>query len=402
MAVFLTVFAIMVGLLVAAAVGIVQLVTLMPQYSDQIQQELSGLQSRLAGIGVTQADIQSVFASISPSQITAFAESLLSSISGVFSFVLFMLVVAIFLAVDATVFGERMAKLGAGHEPVLNALGVFARGTRKYFGVATIFGGIVAILDGAALLILGIPAAGLWALLAFVTNYIPNIGFIIGLIPPAILGLLVGGPGLMIAVIVGVLRAELHHPVRAATEIRRRRGRADHHRELPLADRLGLHPGTDRRHPGDPGQPVLQGAAGRHGPRRPMAGPVPRRQAGVQGEGRQETAAWPHPSPTTPTHPTTNPAHIDAGPVSGRNRQCRRRAGHVERNTSEADPVLLVNASASTSPPVAAVGWVAHFRAMVAMGRRPSGPPRRNGQRFPAVGVILKDFRHYNLGSPDQ
>ena len=200
-AVFLTVFAIVAGLLVAAAVGIVQLATLMPQYSDQIQQQLHGLQSRLAGIGVTQADIKSVFASISPSQITAFAESLLSSIRGVFSFVLLMLVVAIFLAVDATVFGARRAKLGAGYEPVLNALDVFARGTRKYFGVATIFGGIVAILDGAALLILGIPAASLWALLAFVTNYIPNIGFIIGLIPPAILGLLVGGPGLMIAVI---------------------------------------------------------------------------------------------------------------------------------------------------------------------------------------------------------
>jgi len=60
----------------------------------------------------------------------------------------------------------------------------------------------VAILDGTALVIMGIPAAGLWALLAFVTNYIPNIGFIIGLIPPALLGLLVGGPSLMIWVIV--------------------------------------------------------------------------------------------------------------------------------------------------------------------------------------------------------
>ena len=49
---------------------------------------------------------------------------------------------------------------------------------------------------------MGIPAAGLWALLAFVTNYIPNIGFIIGLIPPALLGLLTGGPSLMITVIV--------------------------------------------------------------------------------------------------------------------------------------------------------------------------------------------------------
>jgi AI-2 transport protein TqsA len=202
LAVFLTVFAIVVGLFAAAIVGIVQLATLMPQYADQIQQELSGVQSWLESMGVTQADIQSMFSSISPAQIATFAEGLLAGISSVFSFVLLMIVVLIFLAVDGAIFGERMAKVRKGREPILDALDVFAKGTRKYFGVATIFGGIVAVLDGAALLILGIPAAGLWALLAFVTNYIPNIGFIIGLIPPAILGLLVGGPSLAIAVIV--------------------------------------------------------------------------------------------------------------------------------------------------------------------------------------------------------
>jgi predicted PurR-regulated permease PerM len=55
--------------------------------------------------------------------------------------------------------------------------------------LTTVFGGIVTVLDGIGLLILGIPAAGLWALLAFITNYVPNVGFIIGLIPPALLGL---------------------------------------------------------------------------------------------------------------------------------------------------------------------------------------------------------------------
>ena len=108
-----------------------------------------------------------------------------------------------------------------GREPVLTALGTFAAGTRKYFAVATIFGGIVAILDGAALLILGIPAAGLWALLAFVTNYIPNIGFIIGLVPPALLG--AAGrrtqPGDHRHR--RLLRAELRHPVGPAAQVRR-------------------------------------------------------------------------------------------------------------------------------------------------------------------------------------
>jgi predicted PurR-regulated permease PerM len=46
-----------------------------------------------------------------------------------------------------------------------------------------------------------IPDPLLWGLLAFITNYIPNIGFVVGLVPPAVLGLLEGGPGLMLLVI---------------------------------------------------------------------------------------------------------------------------------------------------------------------------------------------------------
>ena len=49
---------------------------------------------------------------------------------------------------------------------------------------------------------MGVPGAFVWAVLAFVTNFIPNIGFVIGVIPPALIALLDGGPGLMIAVIV--------------------------------------------------------------------------------------------------------------------------------------------------------------------------------------------------------
>ena len=49
---------------------------------------------------------------------------------------------------------------------------------------------------------MGVPLAILWGVLAFITNYIPNIGFIFGLIPPAILALLTGGWSLFIIVIV--------------------------------------------------------------------------------------------------------------------------------------------------------------------------------------------------------
>jgi AI-2 transport protein TqsA len=51
--------------------------------------------------------------------------------------------------------------------------------------------------------VIGVPVAALWGLLAFITNYIPNIGFVIGLVPPAILAMLEGGVDTLVAVLVG-------------------------------------------------------------------------------------------------------------------------------------------------------------------------------------------------------
>ena len=78
----------------------------------------------------------------------------------------------------------------------------FARGTRSYLGVSAVFGLIVAVVDVIVLELMGVPGAFVWGVLAFVTNFIPNIGFVIGVVPPAVIALLDGGPGLMIAVIV--------------------------------------------------------------------------------------------------------------------------------------------------------------------------------------------------------
>ena len=198
----LVIFAILLGLIAGLIIGVAQLATLLPQYSAEIQQDITNLQNWLAGLGISQSDVQSMTSNVSSSSIISAVEGLLSSVTSVLSSLLFVLVLVIFMGLDGAMFGARMQRVKAGHEPVLGALGQFAQATRRYFGVATIFGGIVAVLDGIGLLILGIPAAGLWALLAFITNYVPNVGFIIGLIPPALLGLVVGGPSKMIEVIV--------------------------------------------------------------------------------------------------------------------------------------------------------------------------------------------------------
>jgi len=114
----------------------------------------------------------------------------------------FLVTLLLFMAVETGGYPSRMAQADLFRPSLTRALRQFVRGTRRYLVVSTVFGLIVAVFDGVALWILGIPLATLWAVIAFVTNYIPNIGFVIGLAPPAVLALLEGGIGLMVAVIV--------------------------------------------------------------------------------------------------------------------------------------------------------------------------------------------------------
>ena len=98
--------------------------------------------------------------------------------------------------------GDRLALIAQDRPKIVEALGHSAWGTRQYLLVTTVFGLIVAVLDSVALALLSIPLAVTWGLLSFITNYIPNVGFIIGVVPPALLALLTGGPKLMVIVIV--------------------------------------------------------------------------------------------------------------------------------------------------------------------------------------------------------
>ncbi|MFD0479506.1 AI-2E family transporter [Nonomuraea thailandensis] len=83
----------------------------------------------------------------------------------------------------------------------MTALAMFGHKTRRYLIVSTVFGLINAILDMVALSLLDVPLPLLWGVLALIANYIPNIGFVIGLLPPAMLALLDGGVKTMLLVI---------------------------------------------------------------------------------------------------------------------------------------------------------------------------------------------------------
>ncbi|MDQ4117799.1 MAG: AI-2E family transporter [Actinomycetota bacterium] len=196
------VLAIIIGLAASLALSVARLGSLLPLYQDRFAALLAGLRTRLADLGVGQDQIQAALGQISFGRVAGVVAELLGGLAGAFSNLVLLIFIVLFMGVDAAGFSHRLARVGVKRTAVVTALAGFVRGTRSYLLVSTIFGLIVAVVDAAFLWIVGVPLALLWGLLAFVTNYIPNVGFIIGLVPPALLALLEGGPRLMIIVVV--------------------------------------------------------------------------------------------------------------------------------------------------------------------------------------------------------
>jgi AI-2 transport protein TqsA len=189
----LTIYLLLGVILGSVVFAIYRLVDTLPQYAtafNQIFDSLLGVADRL---GYGQAQIERLASSFQLSSLATPAQALLSAISGGASLLILIITVVIFLAFEAGDMRERIGVIRETRPHIADGLVNFAVRVRKYWIVTTVFGFAVAVLDVISLLILGVPLALTWGVLAFVTNYIPNIGFILGVIPPALIALLDGG-----------------------------------------------------------------------------------------------------------------------------------------------------------------------------------------------------------------
>jgi len=182
-------------------VSIARLAALLPQYADQADKTLQSLASSLQSFGVDPDQLKQAVSSINPSKLVALIGTVLAGLSGAATSLVFLLCLMLFLSIEAGGVDLRLAATAADRPQLERALRSFAAGTRTYLVVTAVFGLIVGVLDGGALWIIGVPLPVLWGLLSFLTNFIPNVGFVIGLVPPALLALLTGGVSEMLLVI---------------------------------------------------------------------------------------------------------------------------------------------------------------------------------------------------------
>lgn len=187
---------------VALVVAVARFASLVPEYRPQIQSGATRLTNWLSTRGLGQKQIESIINSLDPSKVVSVAAGFINRLVSLLSNLFFVVILVLFMVVDAAHIAQKLVNFPSERQRLAVALESFAVATRWYLVVSTVFGLICAVLDVGALLLIGVPAALLWGLLAFVTNYVPNIGFIIGIVPPAFIALLQGGLKTMIAVVI--------------------------------------------------------------------------------------------------------------------------------------------------------------------------------------------------------
>jgi len=174
----------------------------LPQYAAEAEGLRRGLGTLLSTYGIGPEQVREVLANLDVGKIAGYIAVLLASVAGLATNLVFLLSLLLFISIETSGADARFAVLVADRPLLGAALGRFTAGVRRYLVVTTIFGLLFGLIDTIALWFMGIPLAVTWGLLAFITNYIPYVGFWLAVLPPAVLALLVGGPRLLVVVVV--------------------------------------------------------------------------------------------------------------------------------------------------------------------------------------------------------
>jgi AI-2 transport protein TqsA len=208
-AVALTTFALLAGFVALLIIAMTQFVGMLPQYKQQFQAIGQQFAAWLSSIGINPQDLKVVTQGFDPTKLVNVFTGVLGGVFGMITFGVIVLTMLILMPADAAYTPTLLRQLKPTKPNLVYALTGYAHNVRRYMVVTTLLGIVQGVINGIALVILGVPAALLWAILSFLCSFIPNVGYFLALVPPLVFGYLTGGWGTVIAIIViyGIVNA---------------------------------------------------------------------------------------------------------------------------------------------------------------------------------------------------
>ncbi|MCL1077774.1 AI-2E family transporter [Parashewanella spongiae] len=187
----LMVFIVLMGLWLASIVGssINEFSEQLPHYRDQLIQRFSWLLERLQSFNI-QISKQQVLNYFDPGIALSMTTNMLSGVGNVMANMFLIILTVVFMLFEASSLPKKLHIALDDPEMRLQQIDKFLQSVNQYMVIKTLVSLATAVVVGIGLWIIGVDYVLLWAVVAFLFNYIPNIGSIIAAIPAILLALI--------------------------------------------------------------------------------------------------------------------------------------------------------------------------------------------------------------------
>jgi AI-2 transport protein TqsA len=190
-AVLLVVSGMIVILLIAGAVigtSISSFYTELPVYQTLFTEQVTVFQSFLATKGIRGMD-KVLLGYINPGAVMSMTASLLTSLGSALSNIVLILLTVVFILFEALSFPVKLRAVLGDPRQVFPQFTRFFNDIERYMVIKTLISLATGLFVGIWLFILGVDFPVLWGFLAFLLNYVPNVGSTVAAIPAVLLTL---------------------------------------------------------------------------------------------------------------------------------------------------------------------------------------------------------------------
>ncbi|MHC4943695.1 MAG: AI-2E family transporter [Planctomycetota bacterium] len=192
------------GTLVGTSVD--KLIKSIPRYSEQMAEKTKAFKAWLQEhhIAVHDQVFNTTFEDVlNPQKAFKLVADLLGSVTNMFTQTLLIVLTMIFILVEISGFPDKL-RAGLGEDGAyLDRFRLFADNLRRYLGIKTLISLATGIAVAVFLKIVGVDFPVLWGILAFLLNFIPNVGSILASIPAILLALIQFGFGTTVVTAIG-------------------------------------------------------------------------------------------------------------------------------------------------------------------------------------------------------
>ncbi|MCL4148861.1 UNVERIFIED_CONTAM: hypothetical protein GTU68_003016 [Idotea baltica] len=162
----------------------------LPRYQVRLEELVTTLASALSKFGVDVSYQELIKENIDPSSVLQLAGSTLSQLGNVLSQSFLIFLTVAFMLAEATTLPEKIEAAFGKDSKVASGVDSFVESLVQYMSIKTIVSALTGITVTIVLSIMEIDFPILWGVLAFLLNYVPNLGSLLAAVPVMLLAVI--------------------------------------------------------------------------------------------------------------------------------------------------------------------------------------------------------------------